>query len=413
MNEPISEDSIVVRDAGAVWSDGSLVMSDGTLIEHQFHNKSLVALIRRKVKVERNCEDVDFISCRELSLFVTGRCRRRTSGVSIYWHTYSDLIYVLTGATYCAQIYIECGRDLMDGGKEVFAIPRVYLVRARDPSTGISEVAWSQTTGIWPRDVIILLAKLPPNVPNARPPIPVSPHIGMVGFPVVAMDQEIMSATHVPLVIGDRESMSRACSDTKLRLDWETSMFLERASAVYRRLLAPERELENSIGRRREVLTHCLYAASKKTLMLVDGLPIVNFFAVQVCLYGLGEDNMAESIIGVLYRRRDRGTMFNLHNIALANAMQLSLILRRIQEFPENLPQVEERPDMSEVMMVCAREFYGDDMDIEVKTLVAAADVLRAFSVRGVIEDAVRVLDGRIPMSGCINRKDVIKILML
>lgn len=412
-NNERARESVIIQDPGAVWCDGAIVMSDGSLVEHQFHNRSLVALIRRKIRVERSEFDGGFVTSREISLFVTGRCRRRNSGFSIYWHTHSDLIYVLTGVTYCAQIYVECGSTLLDGKMEMLKEPRVFLVRARDPHAGITHISWSKIPGIWPKDVHIELVTLPANVPEARPPMPISPDIGMVGFPRVHLVGDVTFGTsYVPIIVGDRDMLNTLYSENKFRLDCDTSIFLERASSAYRRLLAVDRELENSVGRRRELLITCSQLATRKRLMLVDGTALINLFATHVCLYGLGEDNVAQEIVGVLSRRKDKGDVtFELHNVALANAIQLALIMRRIQEYSGHLPSVENRLDMSDVMASVAHEFFSGDLDIGLNVISMAVNVLRAFSVRGSIEDAVRTLEGRVPLLGCIDRTDVIKLL--
>lgn len=406
---------VVIKDHGVVWCDGALIANDGSVFEHQFRNRPLASLMRRKIHVDRKADSGDFVSSREISLYVTGRCRRRTSGFSIHWHCHSDLIYLLTGVTYCAQIYVECGRDLADGGVEVYAEPRVSLVRARDPSTGITQVSWSQVAGIWPRDVSIQLVRLPANTPAARPPVAVSPNVGTIGFSRVRLGGETtLHAAYVPLIVGDRNDMSGTGLEMRLRLDCETSLFLERASSVYRRLLAVERELESSIGRRREILLTCLHLASTKRLMLVDGTSVVNLFVAQVCLYGLGEESCAQEIVGVLYRRRDQGdALFDLHNQALANAAQLALLLRRIYDYAGHLPVVDERMDAGDPMVLTARSFYVNDFDVGIGVIAMAAEVLRKFSLRGSIEDAVSVLRGRVPLNGCVDRGDVIRVLQL
>lgn len=288
---------IVIDDPEAVWCDGALLQSNGTLYEHQFHCKPLVSLIRRKIRVDRSDEE-KFVTSREISLFITGRCRRRNNGYSIYWHSYSDLLYILTGATYCAQVHIECGRTLPNGNFEMYPIPRVSLVRARDPNSGITRVSWSKTSGIWPKDVGIKLVKMSANTPGARPPTPISPDIGMVGFPRIPLSEDkFLGVRYAPLVIGNKVFDS-AYLESKLRTDCESSLFLERASAIYRRFLVAERELETSFGRRREVINVCMQLAARKRLMLVEGTGIINYFVAQVCLYGLGENNFAQEIVG-------------------------------------------------------------------------------------------------------------------
>ncbi|AWV68513.1 M88 protein [Murid betaherpesvirus 1] len=418
INGERKDEAVAIRDPGAIWCDGAVLMSDGTIMEHEFYSKPLVSLIRRKIRVEREEDDeggTAFVSSRELSLFVTGRCRRRAAGFSIYWHSHSDLIFVLTGVTYCAQIYVECGRMAPDGTMEMLIEPRVLLVRARDPNGGISHVSWSKTPGIWPKDVGIKLVKISSNAPAARQPTPVMPNVGMIGFPCVRLFGEptnIDIGAYVPLVVGDREQYT----DERLRLDCETSIFLERASAVYLRLLAIERELETSLGRRREVLMRCVELAARKRLLLVDGTPIGNMFASEVCLCGLGEDSYANEIVGVLWRRRDTksGAVFNLHNVALANGTQLALILRRIQEYSAYLPPVERRLDMTDPLTSAARDFYAAEVDVGVSVVSVAADVLRAFSLRGLVSDGVKVVEKLgVPMTGPVERDDVIRVLQL
>nr|WEG68810.1 tegument protein UL88 [Mastomys natalensis cytomegalovirus 1] len=408
------DNPVTVKDIGVTWCDGAALLSDGTLFEHRFYNKSLVSLIRRKIAVDRSPES-DYVSSRELSLFVTGRCRRRVAGFSIYWHSNSDLIYVLTGVPYCAQIYVECGYDLPEGGVEMLPVPRVFLVRARDATSGIMQVSWSKTAGIWPKDVMTKLAKLAPNTPDARPPVPISPTIGTVGFPRVPLiGDAVLDAAYIPIIVGDRSLFTGSCSESKLKIDYDTSIFLEKAAAVYRRLLTVDRELESSVGRRREIILMCSQLSTRKRLLLVDGTAIVNFFVSQICLYGFGEDNVAQEIVGVLHRRKDKGdASFQLHNIALANAMQLGLILRRIQEHPEHLPMVENRIDVTDPMIIAAMDFFSSDVDVNISVISMAGDVLKAFSSRGSIEDAMRVLNGRVPLSGCVDRSDVIKVLKL
>ncbi|AKB93282.1 B88 [Murid betaherpesvirus 8] len=404
---------VVIDDPGAFWCDGALVQSDGTLYEHQFHSKPLVSLIRRKIRVERSDED-KFVTSREISLFITGRCRRRNNGYSIYWHSYSDLVYILTGVTYCAQVHVECGRTLPDGSFEMYLTPRVSLVRARDPNAGITRVSWSKTSGIWPKDVEIKLVKLSANLPGARPPTPISPDIGMVGFPQIRLNEDAsVRIGYAPLVIGNKVCDS-AYLESKLKTDYESSLFLERASAVYRRFLVAERELETSFGRRREVINVCMQLSARKRLMLVAGSDIVNYFVAQVCLYGLGESNFAQEIMGVLFRRNDRvESGFEAHNTALANAVQLALILRRIQEYPINLPVPENRLDMTDQMVLAAQDFFSADVDVNISVICMAAEVLRSFSVRGSVSDAVETVAGRVPLTGCADRGDVVRILRL
>lgn len=408
------KDSIIVRDSGAVWCDGAIIMNDGTLIEHRFRNRSLVSILRRKIRVEREDVSEDFVSVREISLFVTGRCRRRAAGLSIYWHTNSDIIYILTGVSYCAQIYIECGRSLPNGDMEMFSIPRVFLVRARSPHTGITQISWSRTPGIWPKDVVITLDKLAANTPGARPPVVVSPSVGTVGFPRVVLAGDMYDLSYVPIVVGDQSLLSGSCFENKLKLDCETSFFLERASSVHRQLLTIDRELETSVGRRREVFMMCNDLAARKRLMLVDGTAVVNLFVAQICLYGLGEDNVAQDIVGVLHRRKDKGdAVFNLHNVALANAMQLALMMRRIQQYPGHLPLPDERLDASDHTVSAVQEFYANDMDVGMAVISMAVSILRAFSSRGSVSDAVAATNGCVPLTGCVERADVIKILKL
>lgn len=236
----------------------------------------------------------------------------------------------------------------------------------------------------------------------------------MVGFPRVRLSEDTsLVASNVPLVIGNK-AFDSAYLESKLRTDCESSIFLERAYAVYRRFLVAERELETSFGRRREVINVCMQLAARKKLMLVEGTDIVNYFVAQVCLYGLGESSFAQEIMGVLCRRNDRGEPgFELHNTALANAVQLALILRRIQEYPINLPVPENRLDMTDQMVLAAQEFFSADVDVNISVVCMAAEVLRRFSVRGSIADAVETVADRVPLTGYAERSDVVRILRL
>lgn len=440
-------DSVIIRDPEAIWCDGALVLGDGTVLEHQFHTSSLAALVRRKIRAGRaEDEREEYVGSREISLYVTGRYRRRTAGFSVYWHTHSDVVYILTGVTYCAQIYVECGAELPGrDGYEVFLEPRVVLVRARDASNGVSKVNWSQTPGIWPRDVGIKLVRLPPEAPEARPPVIVCPNIGTVGFPLLPLARDVLFGDRsgrdrrdardakngagsggesggrswtddfwAPVLVGDREGLSGFCSDARPRLDCDTSLFLERAASVHRRLLVIDRELEGSVGRRREVLQTCLRLASAKRLMLVDGPPVVGLFAAHVCLYGLGEENVAQDLVGVIYRRRDHAEpSFRLHNTALANAMQLALALRRLREHQERLPAVEERLDINDPMVCAAQDFYAGEVDVRLAVIAMGAEVLRTFSARGMMDDVVTLLRDRVPLLGSVNRSDLVRVLRL
>lgn len=437
-------DSVIVRDPEAVWCDGALVLGDGTILEHHFHTSSLVALIRRKVRAERTEDErQDYVGARELSLYITGRYRRRAAGLSIYWHTHSDVIYILTGVTYCAQVYIEFGAELPGrDGYEIFFVPRVVLVRARDASNGISKVSWSQVPGIWPRDVDIKLVRLPPDAPGAKPPVIICPDVGTVGFPRLPLAGDILfngkgndgdgkkdgkrvgggsengvatvAELWAPVLFGDREELSGFCSDSRPRLDCDTSLFLERAASVHRRLLVINRELEGSVGRRREVLQTCLRLASAKRLLLVDGPPVVGLFAAHVCLYGLGEENIAQDLVGVIYRRKDHAEpSFRLHNTALANAMQLALALRRLREYQDRLPAIEERLDVNDPMVCAAQEFFTGEIDVRLSVIAMAAEVLRTFSARGMVDDVGTLLQGRVPLLGSVNRADLLRILRL
>lgn len=432
-------DSVIIRDPEAIWCDGALVLGDGTILEHHVYNSSLAALIRRKIRAERSDDEKeDYVGSREISLYVTGRYRRRTCGLSIYWHTHSDIIYVLTGVAYCAQIYIEYGAELPGrDGYEVFLEPRVILVRARDANNGISKVNWSQTPGIWPRDVNIRLVRLPPDAPGAKPPVIVCPNIGTVGFPRLPLVGDLLFNGNVggkgsgqksgagaavaddrdlwaPVLVGDREGLSGFCSDSRPRLDCDTTLFLERAAAVHRRLLVIDRELEGSVGRRREVLQNCVRLASAKRLLLVDGPAVVALFAAHVCLYGLGEENIAADLVGVVYRRRDHAEpSFRLHNTALANAMQLALALRRVREHQDLLPAVEQRLDASDPMVCAAQDFYTGEIDVKLSVIAMAAEVLRVFSVRGMVDDVVTLLQGRVPLLGSVDRADLVRVLRL
>ncbi|AAF99176.1 pR88 [rat cytomegalovirus strain Maastricht] len=428
-------DSVVIRDPEAVWCDGALVLGDGTVLEHHVYSASLAALVRRKIRAERaDDEREDYVGSREISLYVTGRYRRRTSGLSVYWHAHSDVIYILTGVTYCAQIYIEYGAELPGrDGYEVFLEPRVVLVRARDANNGISKVSWSQTPGVWPRDVDIKLVRVPPDAPGARPPVIVCPDVGAVGFPRLPLAGDVLFNSNnnsnkdpaggasaagrelwAPVVVGDREVLSAFCSDSRPRLDCDTTLFLERAASVHRRLLVIDRELEGSVGRRREVLQNCLRLASAKRLLLVDGPAVVGLFAAHVCLYGLGEENIAADLVGVVYRRRDHAEpSFRLHNTALANAMQLALALRRLREHQDRLPAVERRLDPGDPMVCAAQDFYTGEIDVKLSVISMAAEVLRAFSARGMVDDAAALLQGRVPLLGSVDRGDLVRVLRL
>lgn len=389
-----------------VWRDGTLVSDDGSVYAHEFRRPSLARLVRRKVPILVSGEP-DAVRASEISIYVSGRYRRRVCGFSVYWHSHSDVIYALTGITYCVRIDVECGRVLSDGTCEIYAEPTVCVVRFLDGRAGIAEASQARAPVVWSKSVRIDLVRRPSS--SSDDSLVRSPGPNSIGFPFIGRDA---STRFAPVARSLREVRGLVL-DT-WALDCDTEIFIEKISVTYRCLLSVDSGRWPVVGERAILLERFRRLAGEKKLPMLDGSGLVNLFLANACLYGLGEEGIAEELIGILCARGiSPDPDFDLHNQTLANACQLAFLLNCIGENRARLPVSDERLDNEDVCVALSRRFYEGAVDLDVNIIASAATVIRAFSQTRSVEAAARTAIALTPLNASLTKVSVVRILRL
>ncbi|AFK83925.1 B88 [miniopterid betaherpesvirus 1] len=330
------------------WRDAAFIDKSGPVREHFFEGNGLSNIVRKFIPRPSDARPT-VVFASELSIFTSGRRRRLVSGFSVYWHSHSELIYALTGITYCVKIYVECG----GADNVLLTTPKIYLVRTVTRPLKAQEVTWPKTDIMWAKGLAVgvvardpVVASLPYNLnPDDR-------------------ESELAEADEIP------EGLRQRAGDTP--------MFLVRVAAVYDRLKLP---LGNLSGSASTVLKQCVAAASQKRVYLKKDTAMGNYFLCQVCLYILGEVSAAEELLGLLYcRSAAPEPTFSGHRVLLRNAVRLARVLNYLHDNRDGLDEAIARLDDDDVIVQTVHHYYAECyVNADARVIHAAVTVLKHF----------------------------------
>lgn len=370
-----------------VWKDAALVTSDGSSHEHAFENDGVTSIIRRVISPPPDAEP-GIVFASEISVFVSGRYRRATSGFSIYWHSHSDLVFALTGITHCTKIYVECGRR-MDGHAELSKVPGIYMIRSSGRTVSAQSISWPDTPIHWPSDVkISLVHRRQPTLRLFKAP-----------------GESTLS------VLQCRSAYSGISEKYDGQLDGavDTCIFMDKLSNVYKRLTSCGLPITA-----RMLINRCLELSNDKKITLLPESAIHNFFLVHVCLYVLGEESLAEEMIGVLYSRATPSDCtFCKHRVVLQRARDLCLALNFIYDNRGEFLLGDSRLDETDAVTMCVRGYYTRYTDVDNRIISNGISLLNAFYGTWSVSDAARLCGFSLSRAKRISKEDVVSILKL
>lgn len=383
--------------AGA-WRDGAFVSVDGVTYEHAFENEQLAALVRKSVPSPSDAS-ANTVFASELSFVTSGRHHRRVCGFSVYWHSHSEIVYILTGVTYCIKVYVECGRRLPDERHEVWGTPKLYLVRHAEKRHMAHRVSWPGANALFVRDVetalrlryrpTLRVLQLRQNGDSNGKLEPWS----TVATDVLASDETVSEDGEPRLSVGNQK---------------DTLIFIEKLSVAYDRLRSPVALSATAAS----VVGQLSSSAADKKLRLLNDVPVCAFFLAEVCLYELGEENEAEGAMGVLFSRTvcpDYG--FSKHRTVMRNARSIATAFNQLYLHRGRLAVQERRLDEKNQDVEWVRRYYDRYAGVSNLVVAHACRVVAVFRQSWTVPDRLEGVDVELLRDGRVSKEDVCLIL--
>lgn len=400
MTLELAAEDICSKDG--TWRDAALALPDGSVYEHSFSNEGLASIVRRVILTP--CDtDKDVVYASEISVFTSGRHHRESVGFSVYWHSHSDIIFAMTGITHCTKIYIECGKRVKHDSV-LYAKPKIYLVKSTSAKRlSPSKIVWPSTNDaiVWPNDVDIKIVK------RVNPSLRILKiHNNLNSIEAVG-DVNKCNLVSVNVLSGDCKRID--AKNTEYYFNAELPLFIEKISIAYQRLESTTLSITARI-----LLDNCHTIAKDKKMFYAQNNMMQNFFLANVCLYILGEDNVAEEIIGVLYSRAtepDYG--FRKHKAVLRNAYEIAGVLNSLHKNQHNIPQVDDRGNPETDTFHIVKRYYSVHLNVNSATLYMGSLFLSKFFKCWCIAESFQGLQLPFQMLGDVTHNDVVTLLKI
>ncbi|AEV80939.1 tegument protein UL88 [Saimiriine betaherpesvirus 4] len=373
------------------WLDAALVLpKSGLVLDHMLENEGVSDFVRRMLPapedVKENC-----VFASELAFIASGRHGRRTSMFSIYWHLHSELIYALTGITYCVKIVIECGQIQYRDARDAYAIPGIYMIRPSLSDSGAissRNVSWPSAGIRWPGDVRIWLVQRKVET-----------------FEKFQELLNRLSESRIekwcPMDLGEK------IDPTLESLSLGGTEFACRVSVAYDHLRAGD--LPRTA---QQLLDHCVTLAAAKIMLWLDVPRLDNFFLCQVCLYELGEDEVGEELIGLLHtKNKVSNPDFNLHRRAMKSVACLAFLLNCLLRHQNMIPELEERLNENDLYVIATRRYYRSSGGVERRTIAAGSRLLSEYADTLSVSDSWRRLNLPVPLDASFTREQLVGLL--
>lgn len=396
--ESTDDDGGVRLESGGRWQDAALVASNGRRFEHAFRNAGVASVVRRAVLRPQDADpDVAFAS--EIAVYATGRHHRDCTGFSVYWHSHSELVFALTGVTYCTRIYVQCGRRCAGGVNRLFRVPHIYITLNPD---GMRPDAGFGRPIVWPRDVSVAVSSRANHEMRV-----LKVEESLRRYVELGSQREESSISSVLSGTGSNIGADfTVVSDP----EEELPLFVGMVSVTYARL-----DSESLPIAAKMILNAHGAVLERRRLRLTWDTNIREFFLTQVCVYLLGDDdNAAESLMGVLYSRAATANLeFRLHRDVLQTSREIAAVLNYFRDNQDRLAEHEERPDNGDdAHFGVVRQYYSRSHSVMFKTLATGKAFLDAFVERRSVQEALRKMSLDYSLSAsAASREDIVAIL--
>ncbi|ANC96564.1 tegument protein UL88 [macacine betaherpesvirus 9] len=332
-----------------LWRDCGLHVDAETVMIHEIVSSDLGNLLQLKT---------DKVLMSNLCAYITGCLNRSVFTVVLYWHSYSEIIYTLTGLIHCEKIVIECGTDISKSSSLIYDKPKILLLRDKlEPI----ELKWKCAV-----KVVTIQKKLSPYVPEI--------------FPILPNHQFVLENEELP-IFRDRIAYILKVVVTKIPTDSK---------------------------KEQHMINKCHELANLQTFA-INGNILESFVLTQVCLFKLGAVNMWEEITGNI---RTKTQMFSKsfieHKEFLSSCYLLCSLLNSIYKHRSLLPEMLEN---NQIVHTVVKKYYSECNEVSYKTLLYATNVIYLFSQNKDISEVLSNIKKHISIDTSASKMDLTRFL--